>query len=101
MLRLLLGAFVSLVLFVPIVAWSGETFVDGHFRKDGTYVQPHWRTTPDSSYNNNWSTSPNINPHTFQQGTRQPKIYDVNPSYEQPSGFGSRGYGGFSPSRRR
>jgi hypothetical protein len=70
MLRLLLGAFLSLVLSAPIVAWSEETFVDGHFRKDGTYVQPHWRTMPDSSFNNNWSTSPNVNPHTFQQGTR-------------------------------
>ena len=61
----------------PVLA--GDVFVNGHLRSDGTYVQPHMRSAPDSSYNNNWSTSPNVNPYTGQQGTNQPRLYDSNP----------------------
>ena len=94
MLRLIVGALVSLSLLAPVVAF-GQVHVDGYTRKDGTYVAPHWRSSPDSSFNNNWSTQPNVNPYTGQQGTREPKIYDVNPSYQQPSGLGSQGgFGG-------
>ena len=88
----------------PIAAFAGETHVDGYYRKDGAYVAPHWRTTPDSSYNNNWSTAPNINPHTGQSGTREPRFPDLNPSYQAPGAYGSQGgFGGSSgwPSRRR
>src|SRR5204862_189267 len=56
-----------------------DVSVKGYYRRDGTYVQPHMRSTPDSSYNNNWSTYPNVNPYTGQQGTRQPRLYDPNP----------------------
>ena len=35
------------------------------------------RSTPDTSYNNNWSTTPNVNPYTGQPGTRQPRLYDA------------------------
>ncbi len=39
----------------------------------GTYVAPHFRSTPDASFNNNWSTKPNVNPFTGAVGTRLPK----------------------------
>jgi len=29
-----------------------DVHVKGYYRSDGTYVQPHMRYTPDSSYNN-------------------------------------------------
>src|SRR5437773_12380666 len=87
MLRLAAALTLALILLAPLAAWAGETQVDGYYRKDGTYVAPHWRSTPDSSYNNNWSTSPNINPHTGQQGTREPKAFDLNPSYQTPGTF--------------
>lgn len=48
-------------------------------RKDGTYVAPHWESTSDHSYNNNWSTSPNVSPFTWQQGARQPPRNDRAP----------------------
>jgi hypothetical protein len=44
--------------------------VQGHIRRDGTFVAPHMRSNPDSSFGNNWSASPNVNPYTGQQGTR-------------------------------
>jgi hypothetical protein len=47
-----------------------STSVRGHVRKDGTYVQPHRRTKPDSNFNNNWSTRPNVNPYTGKEGSQ-------------------------------
>jgi hypothetical protein len=38
--------------------------VKGYYRKDGTYVQPHQRTNPDSSRSNNYSFPGNYNPNT-------------------------------------
>lgn len=49
-----------------------DTYVNGYYKKNGTYVQPHYRSSPDSSYNNNWSVKPNVNPYTGKQGTRNP-----------------------------
>lgn len=44
--------------------------VNGYFRSNGTYVQPHYRSNPDGNFNNNWSSSGNINPHTGSLGYR-------------------------------
>jgi len=52
-----------------IVFAGGSVHVKGHFRKDGTYVQPHYRSAPDSSFYNNWSTKGNFNPYTGEEGT--------------------------------
>lgn len=37
--------------------------VDGYTRRDGTYVQPHTRTNPDSSRSNNYGAPGNYNPN--------------------------------------
>ena len=34
---------------------SAYVSVDGYFRSNGTYVMPHFRTSPDSSIYNNYS----------------------------------------------
>jgi hypothetical protein len=59
---------------------------NGYVQQNGTYVQPHYQSAPDQSYNNNWSTSPNVNPYTGQQGTRQPTYNDRPPS----TGYGNQ-----------
>jgi hypothetical protein len=41
-----------------------QVSVPGYYRKDGTYVQPHQRTRPDSNLDNNYSTPGNYNPNT-------------------------------------
>lgn len=51
---------------------QGTTNVDGHFRRDGTYVPPHVRTNPNSTKMDNWSTQGNTNPTTGQRGTVDP-----------------------------
>lgn len=48
---------------------AADVYVSGYYKKDGTYVQPHYRSDPDSSTNNNWSTRGNVNPHTGKSGT--------------------------------
>ena len=50
-----------------------QTHVDGYYRSNGTYVQPHYRSSPDSSTYNNWSTRGNTNPYTGARGTKSPR----------------------------
>lgn len=52
------------------LACLADVHVNGYTRKDGTYVQPHYRSSPDGDFGNNWSTLGNINPHTGSLGTR-------------------------------
>ena len=76
----------SSCLVLSTLAASAQVHVDGHIRKDGTYVAPHYRSSPDRSYNNNYGTSPNVNPYTGQQGTSQPTWNDRPPPTNKPYG---------------
>jgi hypothetical protein len=98
-LLVLLGVLLS----IPLVVLAGDDVpVNGYFRSDGTYVQPHMRSAPDSSFNNNWSTSPNVNPYTGKEGTRQPRLYDNNTSGGSTwGGGGGSQWGTGSGSRSR
>jgi len=60
-----------------------DEYVRGYTRSDGTYVAPHYRSSPDSSYNNNYSTRGNTNPYTGERGTNSPTYNDRTPSYNQ------------------
>mgnify|MGYP001602169683 CR=1 FL=1 len=46
--------------------------VNGYYRSNGTYVNSYYRTAPNNTINDNFSTYPNINPYTGQQGTIAP-----------------------------
>lgn len=48
---------------------QSEVWVNGYTRSNGTYVQGHYRTAPDYTINNNWTTLGNVNPHTGRAGT--------------------------------
>lgn len=43
-----------LTLSFSLGAFSREVHVSGYFRSNGTYVQPHVRTSPDSTRSNNY-----------------------------------------------
>jgi hypothetical protein len=77
---------------VPVIA-SADTYVQGYLRSDGTYVMPHYRTNPDATIYNNYSTRPNINPYTGKEGTVNPYSAPV-PRNERPASsyLGSRPY---------
>lgn len=81
MLRFFFAVLSLVTMAAPALA--ADTFVPGYVRKDGTYVQPHYRSAPDSSPYNNWSTQPNVNPHTGQPGTRTPESF--TPAYPNPN----------------
>ena len=50
-------------------------WVSGYFRKDGTYVRPHYRTKPDGNPYNNYSYPRNYNPNTNTYSTGNPHTY--------------------------
>lgn len=67
---LLLGGFI-----LQTLPAHAQTYVRGYTRRDGTYVQGHYRSRPDSSVYNNYSTRGNVNPYTGQRGTVNPHTY--------------------------
>lgn len=73
--------FVFLVLSIALPA-GAQTYVKPHVRKDGTYVEGHQRTRPNSSVDDNFSTKGNYNPYTGQSGT-EPRSYER--PYRAPS----------------
>jgi hypothetical protein len=73
--------------FLLSTIFAADVKVKGHFRKDGTYVQPHYRTSPDGNPWNNYSTKGNTNPYTGKPGYVDPyKSYSPNPYNSKPSG---------------
>ncbi|QJD80208.1 hypothetical protein [Spirosoma rhododendri] len=71
----------TLALFVVLFVWFGFVFgqtnpnhvrVSGYTRKDGTYVQPYFRTAPNATNRDNFSTTGNINPYTGKPGWIEP-----------------------------
>ncbi|WP_298869257.1 hypothetical protein [uncultured Gimesia sp.] len=50
----------------------GHHYVNSHIRRDGTFVNGHFKTNSDDSFANNWSSFGNVNPHTGRIGTRRP-----------------------------
>ena len=57
---------------------SADVWVSGYYRKDGTYVMGHWRSSPDGNPYNNWSFPGNINPYIGKVATGNPETYLKN-----------------------
>jgi hypothetical protein len=54
------------------VSASADVYVQGYQRSDGQYVQPYYRSSPNSSQYDNFSTRGNYNPYTGERGTVNP-----------------------------
>lgn len=65
-----------------------DTYVEGYTKKDGTYVQPHYRSDSDGDRGNNYSTQGNVNPYTGTHGTKP--LYDNNSSSGSYYGSGKK-----------
>ena len=63
---------------------GGPVHVDGSFRKDGTYVQPHVRSAHDGSPYNNYGFPGNYNPNKGQITPGDPNKY-LERYYEKKS----------------
>jgi len=53
-----------------------SNYVNSYVKRDGTYVQGHYRSSPNSSRYDNYSTKGNYNPYTGKQGTKSPYNYN-------------------------
>jgi hypothetical protein len=73
---------IALLLMVCSHADAQQTLVRGYTKKDGTYVAPHYRSAPNSSRLDNYSTRGNYNPYTGKKGTVDPYAL---PRYSSPS----------------
>lgn len=60
---------ILLLLLVSGELLARDIYVHGYTRRDGTYVQPHYRTAPDNTTRNNYSYRGNVNPYTGEVGT--------------------------------
>ena len=71
-----------LLLFICFTAYA-DVFVNGYYRSNGTYVQPHFRSSPDASTFNNWNSWGNINPYTGKYGTSNPYTAEAYKFYRK------------------
>jgi len=60
------------VLFSFTTAAFAVQHVRGYTRRNGTYVAPHYRSSPNSTKMDNYSTKGNVNPYTGKKGYKQP-----------------------------
>lgn len=62
----------TLMMWLAASSVAAQVHVRGYTRADGTYVAPHYRSSPNSTTADNYSTRGNINPYTGERGTRSP-----------------------------
>lgn len=90
MRKVAFAAALMFALLSPSIVKAEDVWVDGYTRSNGTYVQGHYRSGPDSNSSNNWSTRGNQNPYTGSWGTRQPSYDSYSPSGSSYGGSSSR-----------
>ena len=47
-------------------------WVNGYRKNNGTYVEGHYKTRPNHTVYDNWSTKGNVNPYTGKKGYKRP-----------------------------
>jgi len=67
-----------------------DQYVNGYYRQDGTYVAPHYQTSPNQYRYDNYSSQGNVNPYTGQRGNQRNE-YSNPPAYNQ--NYGNPNYG--------
>ena len=82
-MKKIMTATLGMLAFASIA--SADEYVNGYFRKDGTYVQPHYRSSPNSTKMDNYSSQGNVNPYTGERGSQRNE-YSNPPAYNNPYG---------------
>lgn len=54
---------------------NADTWVNGYTKSNGTVVQGHYRSSPNNTRYDNWSSRGNVNPYTGRVGTRNPSSF--------------------------
>lgn len=79
--------FAGLLIALSIGLVNAQTWVNGYTKSDGTYVQGHYRSNPNSTVRDNYNYKGNTNPYTGEQGSN---YYRSNPSSEYYNGSQQR-----------
>ena len=89
--------FILSIIIISALSGFTQVHVNGYNKSNGTYVAPHYRSSPNNTKSDNWSTYGNINPYTGELGTKTYNDYnnwgyiDRKSSYDSPSSY-SREY---------
>lgn len=86
--------FIIAILFTTALSFA-QVSVRGYYRSNGTYVQPHQRTAPNYTRNDNYSTVGNVNPYTGKSGTQPRDGYTstrTSSTYSTPTSYSSSSY---------
>lgn len=63
--------FVLAFVLTSVLSYAqNQIWVNGYYKSDGSYVQGHYRQTPNSTNHDNWSTTTQLNPYTNESGAR-------------------------------
>jgi len=81
--RIIISAILIFIIFLLFLSFVyADVWVNGYYKKNGTYVQGHWRSSPDSDPTNNFSYPGNVNPYTGKVAPGNPETYLKNyPNY--------------------
>lgn len=92
---------ILILLATLLVTFSfSQVKVKGYYRKDGTYVQPHYRSSPDGNPYNNYSYPGNINPYTGKIAPGNADAY-LNSYYNRNSSTSSNSVANYNWSKNQ
>lgn len=81
---IILAAVLLVLISFLTVSIAEAGWVGGYTRRDGTYVQPHYRTNPDGNPYNNYNFPGNYNPNTGTTTPGNPNTY-LDRHYDRPN----------------
>lgn len=71
----------AVILLSTATLAMADTYVQGYTKKNGTYVEPHYRSESNGTKLDNYSSKGNSNPYNGNQGRVDP-YYTPPPSYQ-------------------
>lgn len=88
---------IGIALALASAAVAAQTYVQGYIKADGTYVAPHYQSSPNDTVRDNYSYRGNVNPYTGQTGT---DYYRSSPTSDYYQGDSTRRGNPYSTSPR-
>ena len=90
---------ISKFMILSLILFSGNLFADqyvnGYYKSNGTYVQPHHRSNSNSTTSDNYSTYGNTNPYTGEKGTKKNDSYGSGTSNYGSGSTDNKNYYGY------
>ena len=70
---------------IGISTATADVYVNAYTKKNGAFVQGHYRSNSDGNFYNNWSTKGNVNHYTGKHGLRVTRPLSYGRSFKLPS----------------